>query len=113
MRPAIDVGSTMTDTIMKANGEVVHWSTYRGLKEDKKSNQDHIALRKEFDNSKRDRFGPYISPDDFTDVNLEDTPLYYMYEDYTTDAEGGVAGKTEDDKDPVMDTGLDREVPTP
>ena len=36
-----------------------------------------------------------------------------MYEDETKDAEGGLASKTENDEDPVMDTGLDREVPTP
>ena len=36
--------------------------------------------------------------------------MYDMYEYDTTDAEGGFAGKTEDDEDPVMTTGLDREV---
>ena len=36
-----------------------------------------------------------------------------MYEDDTMDAEGGLAGNTEDDEDPVMSTGLDCEVPTP
>ena len=30
--PEIDVGPAMTDNIMKVNGEVVHCSTYRGLK---------------------------------------------------------------------------------
>ena len=34
-----------------------------------------------------------------------------MYEDDNTDAEGGLTGNTEDDEDPAMDTGLDREVP--
>ena len=32
--------------------------------------------------------GPEISPDDFPDAILEDTPMYDMYEDDTTDAEG-------------------------
>ena len=36
-----------------------------------------------------------------------------MYEDDTTDVEGGLSGNVEDDEDPVMATGLYREVPTP
>ena len=43
--PAIDVGQEITAKIMRENGEVVHRSTYRGLKEYKKSNQSHIYLR--------------------------------------------------------------------
>ena len=38
----IDVGPAMMSNIMKANGEVVHGSTYHVLKEDGKSNQVHI-----------------------------------------------------------------------
>ena len=40
-------------------------------------------------------------------------PLYDMYEDNTTDAEGGLAVNTKDDEYPVMATGLDHKVPTP
>ena len=76
MGPAIDVGTTMTTKITKANGEVVHCSTYRGLKEDKKTNQAHVLLRNEFHDRNRDKLGPDISPDEFPDVNLEDTILY-------------------------------------
>ena len=36
-----------------------------------------------------------------------------MYEDETADVEGGIAGITEDEEDPAMATGLDREVSTP
>ena len=39
---AIDVGLAITAKIMKGNGEVAHMSTYRGLKEDKWTNQSHI-----------------------------------------------------------------------
>ena len=46
---------------------------------------------KDFDNSTRGIFGPEISPDEFTDVNLEDTPLYDSCEDDTIDAEGSLA----------------------
>ena len=70
-------------------------------------NQAHISLRKEFDNSIREIFGPDIYTDDFPDVNLEDTPLYDMYEDDNADLEGVVADNSEDDDIPVMVTGLD------
>ena len=36
-----------------------------------------------------------------------------MYEDDTIDAEGGLEEKSEDDEIPVMDTRLDRQLPTP
>ena len=36
-----------------------------------------------------------------------------MYDDYTTDVEGGLAGNTESYEEPAMSTGLDRELPTP
>ena len=66
--PVIDVGPEMTANIMKVNGEVVHWSTYRGIKEDKWKNQAHISLRKDFDSKFKDRFKPDVSPDDFPDT---------------------------------------------
>ena len=61
----------MTAKVMKENGEVVHHLTYRGIKEGEKSNQVHISLRKDFDNSIREIFGPEISPNEFPDVSLE------------------------------------------
>ena len=39
--------------------------------------------------------------------------MYEMYEDDSTDLEGGLEGKTEDDEDPVIATGLYREVAMP
>ena len=57
----------------------MHRSTYRGLKEDEKSNQSHISSRKEFNSTIREIFGPEISLDEYPDVNLENTPLYDMY----------------------------------
>ena len=50
----------MIDKNMKGNGEVVNWSSYRELKEEEKSNQAHILLRKEFYNSIRDKLDPDI-----------------------------------------------------
>ena len=103
----------MTSKIMKANREVLHRQTYCGLKEDDNSNQFHISLSKDFDNSTIVLFGPDISPDDFPGVNLEDTLLYDMYEDYTADAEGCLEDKSEDYEITVVANGLDRQVSTP
>ena len=108
----IYVGPEITANIMKSNGEVMYRSTYRGLQEEEKSNQSHVLLRKEFDNNIGDKLGPDIPPGKFLGFNLEDTPLYEMYEDDTTDAECGFPGNNKDYEDPVMATGLDREVPT-
>ena len=36
-----------------------------------------------------------------------------MYDEDTTDVDGGLAVKTEEDEDPNIDTGLDCEFPTP
>ena len=36
-----------------------------------------------------------------------------MYEDDTTDVEGGLPGNSKDDEEPAMATGLNRDVPTP
>ena len=70
-------------------------------------------MRKFFDSNIDNRFEPDISPDNFSDVNLEDTPLYEIYEDDTTDVGGGLAGKTEDYEDPSMANGFYREVRMP
>ena len=88
-------------------------STYRGLEGDDWKNQAHISLRKEFDSNIKERFGTDVSPGYFPGIHLEDTPLYEMYEDDITYAEGGLVSNTEDDEYPDMDTGLDIEVPTP
>ena len=70
MGPEIDVGPEMTANIVKANVEVVHRLTYRGLKEDWKSNQTRISLRNEFDNSVIDKLGPDISLDEFPEMSI-------------------------------------------
>ena len=58
-------------------------------------------------------FGPDILPDNFPDVNSEDTPLYDMYKDNTMDEEGGLSGNNEYYENPIMDTGLECEIPMP
>ena len=70
----------------------MHHSACHVIKEDKKFNQDYISLIKKFNDSIRDRFGPEILQYNFPDINLEDTPLYDMYEDDITDVEEYLAG---------------------
>ena len=82
------------------------------MNEDKWKNKAHISLKEEFDSNIKDRFGPEVSPYDNPDINLDDTPLYKIYEDDTTEMEVGLVGNNKDDEDPAMDTELDREVPT-
>ena len=67
--PEIDVGPKITAKIMRVNGEVLHQSTYRGLKEEEWTNQSRIQLRKESDSNIKDRYGPDISPGNFPDIN--------------------------------------------
>ena len=111
--PAGDVGPATRANTINTNREVVHRYTYRGLKEDEKSNLSHISFREEFDNSIREIFRPDISPDDFPDVNLEGIPLHDMCEDDTTDAEGDFAYKSEYDEIPLMATRLYRQLSMP
>ena len=113
MGPEIDVDPEITDKSMKENREVVHTSTYCGLKEDENSNQAHTSLKKELNNITREIFGPDISPDDFPDVNLKDMPIYDMYEENDTHAEGGLSSNSEYYEILVMANGLDCEFPTP
>ena len=56
--------------------------------------------------------GPYVSPYDLPEINLEDTPLYEFYDDYHKDSKGHPLG-TEDEDPPTSETGLDTKVLTP
>ena len=128
---AIDVGPSMTAKILKANGEVIYRSTYRGLKESEVNNAVHIARRAEFDASIAEKWGADCTPEDFPDVALEDTPHYNQFDAVNIDLRHQdkewlerwrkFAGLTEgegspdgmDDEDPWVVTGIDAEVPTP
>ncbi len=72
---AIDVGPAMTVKILKSNGEVIYWSTYRGLTDAKVINQAHIKSREEFDEAIGTKFGADFTTEDFPDIVLEDTPI--------------------------------------
>jgi hypothetical protein len=82
---AIDVGPAMTAKILKHNGEVIHWSTYRGLTDAEVVNQAHIKLWEEFDEAIGHKFGADCTPEDFPDIALEDTPHYNKFDDVNVD----------------------------
>ena len=79
--PALNVGMEMTSKITKDNGEVVHSSTYDALTESEAQNSAHISRKETFDKNISVKLGPDVPPDDFPEINLEDTPLYDLYED--------------------------------
>ena len=54
-----------------------------------------------------------ISPHDFPDINLEDTPLYDMYDDDTMYTEGGLSDNIEYNNIPLVANGFNQQVPTP
>jgi hypothetical protein len=41
--PAIGVGPALTAKILKANGEVIYWSTYRALTDVERANVVHVC----------------------------------------------------------------------
>ena len=128
---AIDVGPEMTAMILKANGQVVYCSTYRGLTEKEVTSMVHIAQRNEFDASITEMWGADCTPEDFPDVALEDTPHYNQFDAVNIDlrhqdkecldrwrkfkglTEGEVSPDGMDDEDPWVITGTVNKVPTP
>jgi hypothetical protein len=67
--PSIDVGPAMTAKILKANGEVVHRSTYRSLTDEEIETEK--AERDEFDKLVQERYGEPMEAADF-EIPLED-----------------------------------------
>ena len=58
------------------------------------------------------KLNPDVSPENFSEINIEDTPLYDLYENEHKDSKGQTVG-TEDEEPPVLATGFDIEFPTP
>ena len=85
--PSVDIGPAMTAKIIKANGEVIHTSTYRPLTPDEIASTDHIKERDAFDQRIQARLGAATLPGDIDDDEVE-TPMFERYED---DTDGGIA----------------------
>ena len=74
--PSIDVGPAMTGKFLLPNGEVMHRTTYRGLKPDEEASPLHIKEREAFDVQVHIKLGEKATPDMFEDVHIPDYPLY-------------------------------------
>ena len=78
--PSIDVGPAMTAKILKANGQVVHRSTYRALTEDEWASSEEANERAAFNKSVEDKLGPKMNPEDLVADDIE-TTTYERYSD--------------------------------
>ena len=76
--PSIDVGPAMTAKILKANGQVVHRSTYRSLTDQEWVDEIEKKARDEFD----ELGAPMKAFDFYNDVeDIEDMTKYDLYAD--------------------------------
>ena len=90
--PSFDIGPAMTAKILKANGQVVHRSTLRGLTEEELLSDEHKKLREEYDKGINVKLGERIKENEIPEEY--DTPSFEAYED---------------DVDPLQDYSPDRE----
>ena len=91
MGPSIDVGPALTAKILKANGEVVHRSTYRSLQPHEWTSEEEKKSRDDFDSRVNARYGGPMKPADLADPNNYDlndhtrvetiSDPYELYED--------------------------------
>ena len=81
--PSIDVGPAMTAKILKANGQVVHRSTYRSLTDQEWVDEIEKKARDEFDERVKVKLGaPMKASDFYTDIeDVEDMTKYDLYAD--------------------------------
>ena len=63
--PARYVGHAITAKILKANGEVVPWSTLRSLMLEERENPAHVELKRKFTEICETVLWPKATPGDF------------------------------------------------
>jgi hypothetical protein len=80
--PSVDIGPAMTAKILKANGQVIHTSTYRSLTPDEIAQAEDIKERENFDKSIELKLGVETEAGDIEDDEVE-TPTFARYEDDT------------------------------
>ena len=78
--PSIDVGPAMTAKLLKANGQVVHRSTYRALTDQEMASDEEKQARKDFDEKVAQKLGPSIKWPDLPAEDAE-TPSHEVYQD--------------------------------
>ena len=78
--PSIDIGPAMTAKILKANGEVLHRSTYRELTPEELVDENLNKEKEAFDKAVHERYGPAMTAKDLVEEDIE-TPTFDLYED--------------------------------
>ena len=96
--PSIDIGPAMTAKVLKANGQLLHVSTYRPLSDDEMQDPGEKRKREQYDSMLRTKLGKLLSVADLEELGIH-TPEYELYED---DHEGGHQ-HAEDAEDLVTD----------
>ena len=109
--PSTDVGPAMTAKILKANGQVRHCSTYRGLTQDEVDSPVHKKARDEFDASVAEKLGDQMTNGDLVENGME-TPSFERYAD-DVDGETGPVPDIDDVTPEEGDTYLNAEVNLP
>ncbi len=102
---------------------------YRALTDGERTNAAHVLGCVKFDHNIQDKFGPEISPDDFPDLNIPNTPEHDNFNDvnyagrddewvkrwreFTGDGLANGLTSNADNKPPTPSLSVDGELPTP
>ena len=78
----------MTAKMLKANGQILHRTTYCALTDCELNDKEEIREREEFDESIRKKLGAEMDSIDFPDDDFE-TPTNEPYQDGTEKANPG------------------------
>ena len=100
----------MTDNLMKYNAEVVHYSTCSALTDAGIYNLARICMREKFDKNNAEIYGTDATTDNFTKINLEDTPYFELYEENNGD---GLTVVSYDEETNQHAIGIYHKIPTP
>ena len=79
--PSMNVGPALTAKLLKANGQVVHWSTYRPLTPDELRDPIELKSRDIFDKCVEEKCGEAALASDFEFDRDIETPMFEVYED--------------------------------
>jgi hypothetical protein len=78
--PNIDVGPAMMAKILKANGVIVHRSTYQSLTDIEQVSEEHKKLHLDFDAQVKNKLGKGYTAADLVAEDIE-SPTYDLYAD--------------------------------
>ena len=79
--PSIDIGPAMTSKILKANGQVLHLSSYRALSNEEIEDAEELKERNKFDNDIHKKLGNPQLDQLPSELEESQTPEYERYSD--------------------------------